>query len=82
MTQSPNANDETHPPRSAALLLSVTILDTTWRTFGPTIGGTFAGIGLDNLFHTAPWWTVAMVSLGFVISMGLVVQQIIGVKKK
>jgi F0F1-type ATP synthase assembly protein I len=50
--------------------------------FGPTIGGTVVGIGLDNYLHTAPWCTVVMVGLGFIVSMGLVIQQITGVKKK
>lgn len=82
MTRSLIANDETRPPRSAVVLLSATILDTTWRMFGPTIGGTVVGIGLDNYLHTAPWCTVVMVGLGFIVSMGLVIQQITGVKKK
>ncbi|HEU4830990.1 MAG TPA: AtpZ/AtpI family protein [Candidatus Saccharimonadales bacterium] len=82
MTQSPKSKDKTtDQPRPAAILLLITIADTTWRMFAPTIGGTFAGIGLDHIFNTAPWLTITMVILGFAMSMTLVTLQIRKLKK-
>lgn len=69
-------------PRSAANLLLITMIDTTWRAFVPTIGGTFLGIGLDHLFNTVPWFTVVMVPFGFVVSAILIMLQLKDLKKK
>jgi F0F1-type ATP synthase assembly protein I len=61
---------------SAAILLLLTIADTTWRAFVPTIGGTFLGIGLDNLLHVAPIMTIIMIIVGFAVSGLLIALQI------
>lgn len=77
MMQSPKSNDGvTILPRSSAILLLITVADTTWRMFVPTIGGTLVGIMLDHLFHTAPWWTVIMVIVGSSASVLLIRTQI------
>ncbi|MEI7918153.1 MAG: AtpZ/AtpI family protein [Candidatus Saccharibacteria bacterium] len=83
MTGSPKANDDkVKQPRSAAILLSLTILDTTVRMFVPTIGGTFVGIALDHIFNTVPVFTAVMIIVGFSVSILLVVTQLKGFKKK
>jgi F0F1-type ATP synthase assembly protein I len=79
--QSPKSNDKTtKQPNQAAFLLTMTILDTIWRTFVPTIGATFMGIGLDKMFATTPLLTAVLVILGFMLSAYLVVQQLRNVK--
>ena len=83
MTGSPIANDDKlKQPRSAAILLSLTILDTTVRMSVPPIAGTFVGIALDHLFNTVPVFTAIMVIVGFSASILLVVMQLKGFKKK
>lgn len=77
MMQSPKPNDRlTILPNSPAILLLVTIADTTWRMFLPTIIGTLIGVGLDNLFdNKRPWFTIVMVIIGSFISALLVAMQ-------
>ena len=62
--------------KSAAILMLLTILDTTWRAFVPTIGGTFLGVGIDNLTHQAPIFTTVFIILGFATSALLVTLQL------
>lgn len=82
MTQSPRPKmNMTNQPHSAAILLLLTILDTTWRTFIPPVGGTVIGIGLDNSLHTAPIYTTVMIIIGFAVSAVLVGLQIRKVKR-
>lgn len=77
MTQSPRPKTQTtKQPRSAAILLLLTIADTTWRVFVPTIGGAILGVTLDNLFGKAPLFTITLISLGCAISAVLVAQQL------
>lgn len=84
MSASPDKSDETTrtPDKSPVVLLLGTLVDTTWRAFIPTIGGTFLGIGLDHLFRTTPWWTITTVTLGFALSIALIVMQLKNVRKK
>ena len=63
------------------MLLFVTALDTTWRTFVPTLGGTFAGIGLDKLFSIAPIGVISCLLLGIILSIVLISRQLIHVRK-
>lgn len=67
---------------STPLLLIATALDTTWRVFLPTLGGTFAGIGLDKLYHTVPWLTLTGVLGGATLSGYLIYRQLLGVRKE
>lgn len=64
------------PPTSASMMLLATALDTTWRAFVPTIGGTFAGIGLDHLFGVAPVATIVCLIVGTALSALLITLQI------
>ena len=75
--QSPDAPS----PLSAPLLIFMTALDTTWRAFVPTLGGVFAGIGLDYLFHSAPIATIICLIAGVIISALLVAQQLRAVRR-
>ena len=77
MTQLPSLQTKaTKLPRSAVILLLLTILDTTWRAFVPTSGGTVLGITLDNVFHQAPLFTTGMIIAGFATSAVLITLQI------
>ena len=69
-------------PMSAPALLLVTALDTTWRIFAPTLGGVFAGLGLDALFGIAPFATIAGLVLGTILSVVLIARQLTNVRKQ
>lgn len=47
----------------------------------PTLGGVFAGIGLDHLFGIAPVATIICLALGVVISALLIAKQLRDVRK-
>jgi F0F1-type ATP synthase assembly protein I len=64
------------------MLLLATALDTTWRFFGPILGGLFIGIGLDATFHTAPILTIIMILLGIVTTGVLITRQLRDVRKQ
>lgn len=87
MSQSPRlskkASQTTKQSRapSAPILLLVTALDTTWRAFIPTIGGTFIGIGIDSMFGIKPWGTITCLILGTLLSALLIAKQIRDVRK-
>lgn len=76
MMQSPKLNQVTKSPSSTAILLFVTIMDTTWRMFVPTIGCTFIGIVFDHLLNTKPYFTIFMIVIGAICSLFLVKLQI------
>lgn len=78
----PGQSEEQPSGLSAPMLIFVTALDTTWRAFVPTIGGTFLGIGIDHLFNIAPIGTIVCLILGFAASAALIAQQIISVRKQ
>jgi len=59
----------------------MTALDTTWRAFLPTIGGTFLGIGLDHLFNAAPIFTIICMIIGFALSTLLIALQLRNVRR-
>lgn len=63
-----------------AVMLFLTILDTTWRLFAPTIGLTVIGVVLDNMFQTKPWFTAIGVTIGALVSFLLVYQQLKRIK--
>jgi F0F1-type ATP synthase assembly protein I len=64
------------------MILVVTALDTTWRAFLPTIGGVFAGIGLDKLFNITPIATIVCLVLGTALSIFLITRQLASVRKQ
>lgn len=84
MPQSPRLSEkpsQTPASLSGPMLVFMTALDTTWRAFVPTLGGTFAGIGIDKLFNFAPWGVIVGLILGTILSTVLIVQQLINVRK-
>ncbi|MFZ2126345.1 MAG: AtpZ/AtpI family protein [Candidatus Microsaccharimonas sp.] len=88
MPQSPRLTDtesqttkRPRTPQSASMLLLATALDTTWRAFLPTIGGTFLGIGIDHWFNIAPIGTIACLIVGTALSILLIAKQIRDVRK-
>ena len=83
MSTSPNKGDgnSVTPDSSTVILLLLTIADTTWRLFVPTIGLMVAGLLLDKQFGTTPWIMVAGVVLGAVIAILLVRAQLKKVEK-
>lgn len=81
LTEQPGQSSMQPSGLSAPLLLFMTALDTTWRAFVPTIGGTFLGIGIDHLFGIAPIGTIICLILGFSASTLLVIQQLSSVRR-
>lgn len=81
MEKSPIKKTTSWPQKSAAILLLITIADTTWRAFVPTIGGTLLGVLLDNILKAAPLYTIIMIILGFATSGILIALQIRSVRK-
>lgn len=71
----------TQTKKSASMLLLVTALDTTWRAFVPTIGGTFLGIWIDHSFNIAPVGTFVCLIVGTTLSIFLIAKQIRDVRK-
>jgi len=80
LTKQPGIPDAKPTGLSGPMILLVTALDTTWRAFVPTIGGTFLGIGIDNLFNIAPIGTIVCLILGFALSTLLIIRQITSVR--
>lgn len=66
---------------SAPMLIFMTALDTTWRAFVPTLGGTFLGIGLDHLLGIAPVATIVCLLGGAVLSAILIIKQLRDVRR-
>jgi hypothetical protein len=62
-------------------LIFLTALDTTWRAFVPTLGGTFLGIWLDSLLGSSPIALIVCLIGGTVLSFTLIAQQLISVRK-
>ena len=82
LTEQPGKSEVEPSGLSGPIVLLMTALDTTWRAFVPTIGGTFLGIGIDHLFHITPIGTSVCLILGFTTSTLLIAQQLITVRKK
>ena len=81
LTKQPGTSSAEPSALSAPIILLMTALDTTWRAFVPTIGGTFLGIGIDHLFNIAPIGTIVCLIAGFALSTFLIVQQIVSVRR-
>lgn len=81
LTKQPGTSRTEPSALSGPIVLLVTALDTTWRAFVPTIGGTFLGIGIDHLFNIAPIGTIVCLIGGFIISTLLIIQQLTSVRR-
>lgn len=62
--------------QSDSMYLIMSMADTTWRMFVPTVGLLLLGNMLDEQWHTKPWLLLAGVSIGACVSAVLVKQQI------
>lgn len=83
MIKSPKSNNGfIGLPHSPAILLLITIADTTWRMFIPTIGGAFLGIWFDHLLDMRPIWTIIMIAGGSITALLLINSQIKNLRKK
>jgi F0F1-type ATP synthase assembly protein I len=83
MTESPRQKSAvmtTQRPSNAVFLLSMTALDTTWRTLVPGIAGAVIGILLDQRLHTKPLFVLSGLVLGIALSIVLVYKQFKAVK--
>lgn len=72
--------DDTPSPQdtkgqSAAIILFMTAVDTTWRMFVPTLGGTVFGLWLDSQLDSEPWCAITGLALGTIITAVLIRQQ-------
>lgn len=81
LTKQPGQSEVPPSVQNGAIVLLMTALDTTWRAFVPTIGGTFLGIGIDHLFNITPIATIVCLILGFTASALLIAQQLMSVRK-
>ena len=77
----PKKSQTDRRPLSAPMILVVTALDTTWRAFLPTIGGTLLGIGIDKWFGLAPVGLIVCLIVGAGLSFFLIAQQLISLRK-
>ena len=66
-------------PETLGVLL-MTIGDTTWRMFVPSIGFTLLGVWADAQLGTKPWLMAAGILIGFIGAFLLVKKQISGIK--
>lgn len=84
MSTSPNKGDDNPvpPDSSTVVLLLLTIADTTWRLFTPSIGLTIVGLILDKQLGTTPWVMIAGIVFGVAIAILLVRKQLKKVDKK
>lgn len=77
MATSPTTGDDHHePPKTSTVILMLTIADTTWRLFIPSVGLTILGLVLDKQFGTKPWLMIAGIVVGAAIAYLLVRMQI------
>lgn len=63
-------------PPSAVNFMLLTIADTTWRMFVPTVGLMGLGYWADGQLGTWPWLFIAGVVVGFAIAGLLIMQQL------
>ena len=63
------------------LAFVVTIADTTWRMFVPSVAFTLLGEGADSQMHTKPWLMVAGIVVGAASAYLLVPRQIDKLKR-
>jgi energy-converting hydrogenase Eha subunit E len=78
MSPSPNnGDDKSVPPSSSTVIfLLLTMADTTWRLFVPTVGLTIVGLLLDKQLATTPWLMLVGIVVGSALAIILVRAQI------
>jgi hypothetical protein len=63
-------------------MILVTLGDTTWRMFVPSIGFTLLGVWLDGQFGTKPWLMTSGIILGLAGAVLLVRKQLSDLKSR
>lgn len=63
-------------------VIALTMGDTTWRMFVPTIGFTLLGVWLDSLWGLKPWLMFGGIVIGFASAYLLVAKQLSYLKKQ
>lgn len=82
MATSPKKGDDHQmPPNTSTVILMLTIADTTWRLFIPSVGFTILGVVLDKQYGTKPWLMITGIILGVMAATLLVRLQIKKVNK-
>lgn len=77
MSASPNDSDEQGvPPKSSQAVILLTIADTTWRMFVPSVGLTLMGLWLDGIWQTMPWLMLAGAVIGLLVAVFAVKMQL------
>lgn len=77
-----NTKKQPVPTTATIWLVLGTLADTTWRLFVPSVGGTVLGLLADKNFGTTPLFIIIGVSIGFVLSVLLIVMQLKRVKNE
>ena len=75
------STEKSRESQSDSLYLIMSMADTTWRMFVPTVGLLLVGNVLDEQWHTKPWLLLAGVAIGVCIAALLVKQQLAKGKK-
>lgn len=76
MSKDSNEGDPKHPAKSPASVLILTIADTTWRMFVPTVGGLLLGRMADEQWHMSPVGMLAGVVIGAAVTTVLIKRQL------
>lgn len=82
MTKEPIVRSGKNKEVDDLMVTWMTIGDTTWRMFVPSIGFTLIGVWLDSVFDTKPWLMFGGIILGFFGAYLLVANQIKAVKRE
>jgi Putative F0F1-ATPase subunit Ca2+/Mg2+ transporter len=81
-TSPPRGDDQGTPPKSSTvILLLLTMGDTTWRMFVPTIGLMVLGLLADQWLHTKPWIMIVGLVVGIALAAMLIKSQFKKVKR-
>lgn len=77
-TDKPAAANKASQTEASTLALLAAMADTTWRMFVPPALFVSGGIWADLKYHTKPWMTVLGATIGLIIAISLVRQQLVG----
>lgn len=61
-------DDRKTPSERSSTVVFMTIADTTWRMFIPSVGLTLLGVWCDERWQTTPWLMFVGIILGFTIA--------------
>lgn len=76
MSKDTNEGDQRPTGKSPASVLFLSIADTTWRMFVPTIGCLLLGRLADNSWNTKPFGMMIGIVMGIAISGYLIKRQL------